>query len=103
MLVGAGKVEHVSEPLEFRANGPGPVPTMAWEHSVQRSIRPGSRANGFLLPYHEGLELAEQDDSLDLEQFVAFAPEEHFDEFAYGSELAGHEAAIGALLTLPAE
>ena len=40
--------------------------------------------DGFLFPYQEALELAEEED-VDPEEFVAFAPDECFDSYSYGS------------------
>ena len=46
------------------------------------------------------LQLAEQDSSLDLERYTAKAPNEHWDEFSYASELVTHDGAIATLLSM---
>ncbi len=50
------------------------------------SIRSGF-VDGFLFPYQEVLALAAKGDGIDPEEFVAFAPDEHFNAYSYGSEL----------------
>lgn len=68
-----------------------------WEWPVRHSLRPDFK-DGFLLPYHELLQIADADPSSDLESCVAFAPEDHWTEFSYSSEHVSHDAAIGSLL-----
>jgi len=58
--------------------------------------RPGFQ-DGFLFPYVELLQLA-QEQGLDPEQFVAYAPDEAFDSFSYVSELVSHDLAIASIL-----
>src|SRR5262249_17616779 len=79
-------------------NGEG-MRGMVWERPVQHSIRPKGQ-DGFLMPYDEILGRAEEDPSLDIERYAAKAPDEHWDEFSYASELVTHDGAIGALLSL---
>jgi hypothetical protein len=52
------------------------------------------------MPYYELLSRAEQDASLDVERYTAKAPDEHWDEFSYASELVSHDGGIAALLAL---
>ncbi|MCY4121985.1 MAG: AAA family ATPase, partial [Acidobacteria bacterium] len=64
------------------------------------SVRPGF-ADGFLFPYQEALGLAERE-GVDPEEFVAFAPDDHFDAYSYGSELLSHDGAVASLVTCAA-
>ena len=64
------------------------------------SVRPGF-ADGFLFPYQEALALAERE-GVDPEEFVAFAPDEHFDAYSYGSELLTHDGAVASLVACAA-
>lgn len=100
ILVGVGRVNCISPLTEYRREGEG-IRGMVWERPVQHSIRPKGQ-DGFLLPYIEVLKCAEKDPSLDLERYVAKAPDEHWDEFSYASELVTHDGAIGALLSIEA-
>ena len=52
----------------------------------------------FLFQYQEILELAESDPTLKPEELVAFAPDENFAEFSFGSELLAHDGAVAALI-----
>lgn len=98
-LIGAGLVEGVESVVEWEYAGlkPGDVRSVMWERGVAHSIRDDAR-NGFLLPYQQLLTEAPQ--GLDLAPFVARAPNEHFDEFSYGSELVSHDGTIAALTEL---
>ena len=58
-------------------------------------------ADGFLFPYREALVLAEQE-GVSPEEFVAFAPDEHFDAYSYGSELIPHDGAVASLIACAA-
>src|SRR6266436_4663549 len=77
------------------------VVVRVWERNVGHSIRPGF-ADGFLFPYQEALVLAARGDGIDLEEFVAFAPDEHFDSFSFGSELLTHDGAVASLVACAA-
>ena len=96
VLVGVGRVIHVAGNVEFPAPGGNPLDTIAWERMVQHSIRPGFE-DGFLLPYHDVLKAAELDEEFDPGEFVAFVPDDAWDQFSYASEHVTHDIAISAL------
>ena len=73
---------------------------MLWERNVGHSVRPGF-ADGFLFPYQEALALADRE-GVDPEEFVTFAPDEHFDAYSYGSELLTHDGAVASLVACAA-
>jgi hypothetical protein len=97
VLIGAARVTHVGEPQEYA--GANPLRTLAWECMVQHSLRPDI-SDGFLLPYQQALAAAEQDETIDPEQFVAFAPNEAWGEFSFASEWVSHDTAITSLVAL---
>lgn len=97
VLIGAAHVKHVTGPQEY--GGENPLHTLAWECMVQHSLGPTS-GDGFLLPYHEAVAATAMDDTLDPEQFVAFAPTEAWQDFAFASEWVGDDAAITSLVAL---
>ena len=101
VIVGVGRVISVGEPTEYehKAKNP-PLRCVLWERNVGHSVRPGF-ADGFLFPYQEALALAERE-GVDPEEFVAFAPDEHFDAYSYGSELLTHDGAVASLVTCAA-
>ena len=51
-----------------------------------------------MFPYQEVLELAAKADGIDPEQLTAFAPDEHFGAYSYGSELLTHDGAVASLV-----
>ncbi|MGH9195037.1 MAG: ATP-dependent DNA helicase, partial [Acidimicrobiia bacterium] len=97
VLVGAARVMNKGTAREYDYLGDGELRAVMWEWPVEHSLRPDFR-DGFLLPYQELLALSESDASLEIEPCVAFAPEDHWDEFSYSSEHVTHDAAIASLL-----
>lgn len=98
ILIGAGRIKKIGPLTEYDRSSEG-MRGMVWERPIQHSIRPKG-TDGFLMPYQEMLERAEEDSSLDLQHFAAHAPTEHWGEFSYGSELVTHDGAISALLSM---
>jgi AAA domain-containing protein/UvrD-like helicase family protein len=97
VIVGVGRVLSVGEATEYayKTQNP-PLRCVLWERNVGHSVRPGF-VDGFLFPYQETLALAERE-GVDPEEFVAFAPDEHFDAYSYGSELLTHDGAVASLV-----
>ena len=100
ILVGTGRVKSLGKLTEYDRHADGPR-GMVWDRPVQHSIRPKGQ-DGFLVPYLELLQAATDEPTLDLESFAARAPDDHWHEFSYGSELVTHDGAIAALLVLDA-
>ena len=101
VIVGVGRVLSVGEATEYahKVENP-PLRCVLWERNVGHSVRPGF-VDGFLFPYQEALLLAERE-GVDPEEFVAFAPDEHFDAYSYGSELLTHDGAVASLVACAA-
>ena len=101
VLIGVGRVKRIGEATEYKYDGsPGDrLRSLLWERMVTHSIRPGFK-DGFLLPYHEALDQCDDGAAFDPAEVVAFAPEERFTEFSYGTEHVGNDAAISALLAM---
>ena len=101
VIVGVGRVLSVGDATEYayKVKNP-PLRCVLWEHNVGHSIRPGF-ADGFLFPYQEALALAERE-GVDAETFVAFAPDEQFDAYSYGSEHLTHDGAVASLVACAA-
>ena len=102
VLIGVGWVRSYGAAIEYDYE-PGvdrPTRSMIWERVVHHSIRPGTTAGGFLLPYHAALERAAEDPSFNPEDGVVFAPGEAFEQFSYGSEHVTHDQAIASLLAM---
>lgn len=97
-LIGAGLIDGVDPSVEWGYTETGPIRSVLWERGVAHSIRP-TFSDGFLLPYQQLLnDPAFQ--HLDLADYVARTPADHFDEFSYASELVSHDGAIAALTEL---
>ncbi|MYD97497.1 MAG: AAA family ATPase [Gammaproteobacteria bacterium] len=101
VIIGVGRVLSVGESTEYENDVENPPLRCAlWERNVGHSVRPGFE-DGFLFPYQEALALAERE-GLDPEEFVAFAPDECFDAYSYGSEHLSHDGAVASLVTCAA-
>jgi hypothetical protein len=98
ILIGVGRVQKIGELMPYRREGEG-MAGMVWERPIQHSIR-AKGSDGFLMPYHALLKRAETVSGIEIERYVAKAPEEHWDEFSYTSELVTHDGAIAALLSM---
>ena len=102
VLIGVGRVTSYGQAIEYGYE-PGvdrPTRSMIWERVVHHSIRPGTTAGGFLLPYQAALERATEDPSYNPEDVVVFAPDEAFEQFSYASEHVTHDQAISSLLAI---
>lgn len=103
VIIGVGRVKSVSAPIEYHyENGAKPkdkISGFLWERNVEHSVRPQGK-DGFLLPYQTLLEVADKDETIDLESCTAFAPDEYFGNYSYGSEHLAHDGAIASLLAI---
>ncbi|MCW2275298.1 energy-coupling factor transporter ATP-binding protein EcfA2 [Rhodoblastus acidophilus] len=100
VIVGIGRVTKVGAATEYSyENAPkDTMRSMVWERNVSHSIKPGI-GDGFLLPYEELLEYAQNHPEFDVAPFVLHAPTEAFTAFSMGSEHVSHDQAIAVLLT----
>lgn len=102
VIVGVGRVNKVGTPTEYRYKQDKPANAISgflWERGLHHSIRSNNK-DGFLLPYHQLLELAETDAAIDLVACTAFSPDEYFEKYSYGSELLSQDGAIASLLAI---
>lgn len=106
VIVGVGRVTGVGHPVEYHYEGgkrpKAAIPGYLWERTITHSIRTDNhgKIDGFLLPYHQLLAEGDEDESLELERFLAFAPDEAFEQYSYGSELLNQDNAIASLLSI---
>lgn len=101
VIVGVGRVKQIGAPLEYNYSKDAPTGALKgylWERNIHHSIRLNGD-DGFLLPYHKLLDIAEKDSSIDLKACTAFSPEEAFEEYSYGSEILTQDSAIASLLS----
>ena len=86
-------MKHIGSLTEYDRGSSG-MRGMVWERPVQHSLRPKGH-DGLLYPYRELLQRFAEDPSLDVEPLHRHAPpEDHWDEFSFGSELVTHDGAI---------
>lgn len=100
ILIGVGRVLHVSPCVEYQyttRNLKGKLRSMLWERMVQHSIRPDFK-DGFILPYHAALEMADENPEFDPASIAAFTPDDRMLEFSHASQLVTHDGAIACLL-----
>jgi len=99
ILIGVGHIEEIGNLTEYEYDNALPVSfrSTLWERPVFHTIRE-SFDNGFLLPYQEFFKLAEKDETINISDYIAFAPS--FEEFSFGSEWVSNDSAIEALLIL---
>ncbi|WP_254699780.1 AAA family ATPase [Trinickia violacea] len=103
VIIGVGRVKSVSAPIEYHyLGGQKPKDNISgylWERNIEHSIRPKD-SDGFLLPYQDLVQAAETDESIDLAACTAFAPDEYFGSYSYGTEHLAHDGAISSLLAI---
>lgn len=98
VIVGVGRVREVKPWVEYKYSTPGTHQAVLWDRIVRHSIEPTFK-DGFLLPYQEIHKRAQADPSIDPASLVAFAPEECWAEFSFGTEHVSHDSAVAALLS----
>jgi AAA domain/UvrD-like helicase C-terminal domain len=99
ILIGVGHISEIGKLTEYEYSEglPKKFRSSLWERPVFHTIRDGF-SNGFLLPYQEFFKFAENDSSLNISEYIAFAPS--FEEFSFGSEWVSNDSAIESLLIL---
>jgi len=98
VLVGVGRVIHVGPSVEYDYVKKSGLRCMIWDRAIQHSIRPDFK-DGFILPYHDILALSERDQAINPADYIAFAPQDRYDEFSYATEHVTHDGAIDALIS----
>ncbi len=101
VLIGVGRVLNIGPSVEYNYTTRNGLRCLIWERAIHHSIRPEFR-DGFILPYHDIIALSEKDQSIDPAKYVAFAPDDRYNEFSYATEHVSHDGAISALLSCAA-
>lgn len=97
VVMGIGLVTSILEPPEHNHTEDGDLRSILWETMIGHSIR-DDRKNGFLLPYKEMMEYANEHPDFDINTITVFAEDEYFDEFSYATEWLSYDAVISVLL-----
>lgn len=98
VIVGIGRVREVKPWVEYKYSTTGIHQAVLWDRIVRHSIEPTFK-DGFLLPYQEIHKRSQADPSIDPASLVAFAPEECWAEFSFGTAHVSHDSAVAALLS----
>lgn len=96
VIVGVGKIKKIV-PSEAYEGSNKHFGAAYWEHMILHSIRSDSK-NGFLLPYHAGVEYQKENPEFDLSELVVFAPNDKRFEFSYAAEHVSNDSSIRVLL-----
>ena len=96
VVMGVGYVTSMIEPPDHNCTDEGTLHSILWETMVGHSIR-DDRHNGFLLPYREMMEYADEHPEFDINSITVFADDEYFDEFSYATEHVSYDAVISVL------
>ena len=100
VIVGVGRVTSVGDSTEYSYDtSDPPLRSVLWERNVGHSLRPQTTGSveGVIFPYQQLAELAEED-GINTEELVAFAPNELFESYSYGSELLTDDGAVASLV-----
>lgn len=91
IVVGIGFVDSISQNGSYPTNGR--LESMLWEHTVDHSIRLDGK-KGFLLPYHEAIEVQKSTPGIDLEDLAIKVPNEYRSQFLYTCEHVSDDALL---------
>ena len=97
VLIGVGKVKYIGDGVEYEYEAQGSLRSMLWEHQIQHSIRPDF-SDGFLLPYHEAIEYANENPEFNPADIAVTTPPDKRMEFSFATEHVSHDTAIRTLL-----
>ena len=97
IVIGMGHVKNVIPSSEYESSDPVGMSSYLWETVVTHSIREDYK-DGFLLPYRELMEYAEEHEDFDISKATVFASDDFFEEFSYASEHLSYDAVIDVIL-----
>ncbi|MDE6568575.1 MAG: AAA family ATPase, partial [Lachnospiraceae bacterium] len=97
IVVGIGHVKNVIPSHEYESSDPNGMTSYLWETVISHSIR-GDYKDGFLMPYQELMEYAEEHEDFDISRATVYASDDFFEEFSYASEHLSYDAVIDVIL-----
>ena len=98
VIIGMGHVTAVVPAVEHKHTDDKPLRSMTWETHIRHSIRP-DHEDGFVIPYQEMMQYADEHPDFDLGSIIVFAPEDAFSEFSFASEHVSYDAMIDVILS----
>ena len=96
ILIGIGDISNVDQLGNYLTSEDKEFNSMLWEHNVYHTIRPDNE-NGFILPYHEGLEYQKDHPEFDPKQLAVIIPNDMRHEFSYASEHVSNDFVLYVL------
>ena len=100
IVTGIGFVTSIKEPPEHRHESgnvaDGKLRSILWETMIGHSIR-NDRKNGFLLPYKEMMDYANNHSDFDINSIAVLVDDDNFSEFSYATEHLSYDAVINVL------
>lgn len=97
IIMGIGFVDSLTKPPDHKHTEEGKLRSILWETMIGHTIR-DDRKNGFLFPYREMMEYAEEHPDFDIRTITVFAEDDYFEEFSYATEHLSYDAVISVLL-----
>lgn len=98
VVIGIGHVKRIVPAIEHKHTDEGKLRSMIWESMVCHSIREDHK-DGFVIPYQQMMEYAQEHPDFDMSLITVFAPADAFDEFSYATEHLSYDAVIDVLLS----
>lgn len=96
VIIGIGYVEEIVPAVEHNHTNEGTMASLTWETHLKHSIRKDHK-NGFLIPYEEMIEFAQDNPDFDFESIVVKAPDYAISEYSYATEHLSFDALIDTL------
>ena len=98
VVIGMGHVKRVVEATEHKHTDEKPLRSLTWETHILHSIRP-EHEDGFVIPYKEMMEYANEHPDFDINSITVFAPDDAFAEFSFATEQVSYDAMIDVILS----
>ena len=98
VIIGMGHITGIVPAVEHNHTDEKPLRSLTWETMLKHSIRPDHK-DGFIIPYQEMLEYAENHPDFDMASITVFAPDDAFAEFSYATEQVSYDAMIDLILS----
>ena len=98
VIVGMGHVKKIIPAVEHNHTEEKEFRSMTWETMICHSIR-DNHEDGFIIPYQEMMEYAENHPEFDISSITVFAPDDAFNQFSYASEHVDYDSTIDVILS----
>lgn len=93
IVIGMGYVTEIVPAVEHNRTEEGKITSLTWETHICHSIREDHK-NGFIIPYEQMLEFAEDNPDFDINSIIVKAPNYLMSEFSYATEHVSYDAMI---------